>query len=313
MSERWAACLAHAGLEPLGGSALRLVESQEQIATVRLVGSLAEQAVLEDLLEASKPRLPRPATDLHYLLATPFRYPPLKYGSRFGRRTEPSLFYASRELSAVLAEAAYYRFVFWSGMQTAPTTPLTTQHSLFSTKITTARGLRLQRPPFAQHQTLLAHRSEYTATQALGTLMREAGVEAFEFVSARDPDAASISRCSRRMRSRLANPSSCNRGCAKPTAGPCATTHAQERAWEFGVDTLRSTVACRRRPFFERHGSRIVNAAVSTIAANCHGDRSRGDWRRAGVRTALPCDRTGADRRRATTAPRGVATLHGSR
>jgi len=188
MSERWAACLEHAGLEPLGGSALRLVESQEQVATVRLVG-LAEQAVLEDLLEASKPRLPRPAAHLHYLLSTPFRYPPLKYGSRFGRRTEPSLFYGSRALSAVLAEAAYYRFVFWSGMQTAPTKPLATQHSLFSTKITTARGLRLQRPPFAQHHALLAHRSEYTATQELGTLMREAGVEAFEFVSARDPDA----------------------------------------------------------------------------------------------------------------------------
>jgi hypothetical protein len=188
MSERWAACLAHASLEPLGGSALRLVESQEQIATVRLVGSLAEQAVLEDLLETSKPRLPRPAADLHYLLATPFRYPPLKYGSRFGRRTEPSLFYASRDLSAVLAEAAYYRFVFWSGMETAPKAPLTTQHSLFSTKITTARGLRLQRPPFAEYETLLVHRSEYTETQALGTLMREAGVEAFEFTSARDPD-----------------------------------------------------------------------------------------------------------------------------
>jgi hypothetical protein len=187
MSDRWAACLEHAGLEPLAGSVLRLVESQEQIATVRLVGSLAEQAVLEDLLESSKPGLPRSAADLHYLLATPFRYPPLKYGSRFGRRTEPSLFYASRELGAVLAEAAYYRFVFWSGMQTPPASPLTTQHSLFGTKITTARGLRLQRPPFDEHRAVLAHRSEYAETQALGMLMREAGVEAFEFVSARDP------------------------------------------------------------------------------------------------------------------------------
>ena len=187
MSDRWVACLEHAPLEPLGGSVLRLVESQEQIATVRLVGSLAEQAVLEDLLEASKPRTPRPAADLHYLLATPFRYPPLRYGSRFGRRTEPSLFYASRELSAVLAESAYYRFVFWSGMETSPPAPLTTQHSLFGTKIATGRGLRLQHPPFDEHRSVLAHRSEYVETQALGTLMREAGVEAFEFASARDP------------------------------------------------------------------------------------------------------------------------------
>jgi hypothetical protein len=186
--DRWAACLGRASLEPLEGSVLRLVESQEQIATVRLVGSLAEQAVLEDLLESSKPRLPSSRDDLHYLLATPFRYPPLRYGSRFGRRTEPSLFYASRQLGALLAEGAYYRFVFWYGMQVPPAKPLTTQHSVFGARITTARGLRLQHPPFDEHRALLTHRSEYSETQVLGTLMRDGGVEAFEFVSARDPE-----------------------------------------------------------------------------------------------------------------------------
>ena len=237
MSDRWAACFAHARLESLGGSALRLVESQEQIATVRLVGSLVEQAVLEDLLEASKPRLPRPASDLHYLLATPFRYPPLKYGSRFGRRTEPSLFYASRELGAVLAEAAYYRLVFWSGMETAPSAPLTTQHSLFSTKITTARGLRLQRPPFAEHRTLLAHRSEYTATQALGTRMREIDVEAFEFESARDPGAGInvalfTPRALATREPEFVHPWLCE------TNGRSVRydSRTQERAWEFELD-----------------------------------------------------------------------------
>jgi hypothetical protein len=188
MSDHWAACLARASPEPLVGTVLRLVESQEQIATVRLVGSLAEQAVLEDLLESSKPHAPAPAAGLHYLLATPFRYPPLRYGSRFGRRTEPSLYYGSRDLGAVLAEGAYYRFVFWSGMERAPSRPLTTQHSLFGAEIASSRGLRLQRAPFDEHREFLTHRSDYTATQALGTRMRYAGIEAFEFISARDPD-----------------------------------------------------------------------------------------------------------------------------
>lgn len=51
----------------------------------------------------------------HYLLATPFRYPPLKV---VGTRSEPSLFYGWPETRTVPAEAASYRFVFWSGMAT---------------------------------------------------------------------------------------------------------------------------------------------------------------------------------------------------
>ena len=75
VSEIWAACLARRA-EPLDGSALRLVESQEQIATIALVGSLAEQAVLETC-SRPKPPLRSRRAGLHYLLATPFRYPPL--------------------------------------------------------------------------------------------------------------------------------------------------------------------------------------------------------------------------------------------
>lgn len=80
----WDALLATAPPRRLDGTVVRLVESQEQIATHRLVATLARQAQLEALLERTKPPL-RPGTDgLHYLLATPFRYPPLPNGSRFG-------------------------------------------------------------------------------------------------------------------------------------------------------------------------------------------------------------------------------------
>ncbi len=118
------------------------------MATNSLVRTLAEQALLEDLIEASKPKLPGPAIGLHYLLATPFRYPPLPWGSRFGRRFEPSLFYAARTADTVLAESAYYRFVFWSGMAEPPAAPLDTRHTLFSAAIATSRGLKLQQAPF---------------------------------------------------------------------------------------------------------------------------------------------------------------------
>ena len=138
----------------------RLVESQEQVATNALVRTLAEQALLERLIEGTKPRPPPAADGLHYLLLTPFRYPPLRYGSRFGRRTEPSLFYGARGIETVLAEGAYYRFVFWSGMEAAPAEALKTRHTVFRTQIQTERGLRLQEPPFSMFATQLQDRAQ---------------------------------------------------------------------------------------------------------------------------------------------------------
>lgn len=182
----WSACLAEAGMRSLSGVLLRLVESQEQVATNQLVSSLDRQMVLEDMLEATKPRL-RPKTgELHYLLATPFRYPPLKHGSRFSTRNAPSLFYGALETDTVLAEAAYYRFLFWYGMVTPPLGKLDTQHTLFGAEYHTDKGLQLQAPPFSTYRDVLRSPSDYGPTQALGAEMRTAGVEAFEFISARD-------------------------------------------------------------------------------------------------------------------------------
>ncbi len=166
---------------------MRLVESQAQIATNRIVANLADQALLEAMLETSKPPLPKGCERLHYLLATPFRYPPLRHGSRFGARSEPSIFYGAHTRATVLAESAYYRCVFWQGMKSPPPAPLTTQHTLFSVAYACTRGLKLQAPPFDALRAELTNPASYRATQALGARMRTAGVEAFEFVSARDP------------------------------------------------------------------------------------------------------------------------------
>ena len=187
MSEIWAACSTRAAPVALHGDVHRLVESQEQVATRSLVRTLAEQALLEDLIESSKPGLPATAAGLHYLLATPFRYPPLPWGSRFGRRFEPSLFYGARTVATALAECAYYRFVFWSGMATPPTAALDTRHTMFRVGVSTTLGLQLQLAPFDAWQDQLTHPADYSATQALGSELRAAGIDAFEYRSARDP------------------------------------------------------------------------------------------------------------------------------
>lgn len=183
----WAACVGQVQLGALAGEAIRVVESQEQIATNSLVDDLAEQELLETLLDRAKPPAPAEARGLHYLLATPFRYPPLRHGSRFGGRNEPSLFYASTRLRTALAETAYYRLLFWYGMTVAPPAgKLITAHTVFGAAYVTDHGLRLQHEPFSSFVSRIADPAHYTDTQLLGRHLREAGVEAFQYPSARD-------------------------------------------------------------------------------------------------------------------------------
>ncbi|RJG10028.1 RES domain-containing protein [Pseudomonas cavernicola] len=184
----WQACRGAEQIKPLRGRLVRIVESQEQVATLQLVDNLAEQALLEELIESSKPPLPKSAEPLHYLLKTPFRYPPLRWGSRFGGVYEPSLFYAATRLETAMAETAYYRFVLWDGMLSPPPSGrIWSEHSSFEARYRVERGIQLQHPPFSEHQRELTDPLHYRATQALGGAMRGAGVEAFEYRSARCP------------------------------------------------------------------------------------------------------------------------------
>jgi hypothetical protein len=60
------------------GDLWRVVESQSRVATLKLVDTLDEQAILEAELEGSKPLIPASCVHLDTLLATPFRYAPYR-------------------------------------------------------------------------------------------------------------------------------------------------------------------------------------------------------------------------------------------
>jgi hypothetical protein len=164
-----------------------VVEAQHVVSTRKLVDSLAEQGVLEELIDGSKPPLPDdPAFGrLHYLLSTPFRYPPLEHGSRFGTRTERSLWYGSGRPRTALAETAYYRLLFLEGT-TADLGAVAAELSLFRVALRTSRGVDLTRPPFEELRNVIAAPDSYSATQQLGRAMREDGVAAARYPSARD-------------------------------------------------------------------------------------------------------------------------------
>ncbi len=185
----WRAVVRRARPRGLLGKLMRLVENQEQVVTLNLVDDLAEHDVLEALLESSKPPLEAELRRFDYLLRSPWRYPPLPWGSRFGRRFEPGLFYGSLTINGLLAEAAYYRLVFLNGMERPFQDRVISQHTAFEARYQTDNGLELQHAPFRRHAEVLQHKSDYRATQALGTVLRERGVAAFTYVSARAREA----------------------------------------------------------------------------------------------------------------------------
>ena len=182
-SSIWTRCAGGSEIVALRLEPWRVVEGQHQVSTRKLVGSDAEQALLEDLIETVKPGRLEPS-GLHYLLATPFRYPPLRHGSRFGGRFEPALWYGAETLEAALAEVAYYRMVFLEGT-TADLDGIETELTSFRARVRTERGADLTVGRFAEHRAALASPESYAASQATGADMRAAGIHAFRYPSAR--------------------------------------------------------------------------------------------------------------------------------
>jgi hypothetical protein len=116
---------------------------------MRLTDSLDEQALLEEILERSKPNFPAECAGLDYLLTTPFRYAPYPQGSRFRRAGQPEgAFYAAESVQTAVAEMSFYRLLFFAEAPgvTLPTRPV--EHTVFAVACTTERSIDLREPPF---------------------------------------------------------------------------------------------------------------------------------------------------------------------
>lgn len=184
----WTRCGARTSFRTLEGTPWRIVESQQRISTRQLVDSDAEHALLEDLIEGGKPALP-PGPEfrgLHFLLFSPFRYPPLPHGSRFGGRHERALWYGSDDVETALAEASYYRLLLFEGTE-ARLAPNRVPKSGFQAAVRSLAAVDLSRAPFDAHRAAISSRTDYAESQRLGTELREAGGELIRYASARDP------------------------------------------------------------------------------------------------------------------------------
>ncbi len=178
----WAQCQGVRYCQSFTLEPWRMVEAQHISSSRDLVDSREEHDLLEVLLENSKPPID---TYKHYLIFTPFRYPPLAYGSRFGNTLEPSLWYGSLTLDTVLAEVAFYRLKFFDD-SAAPLAYIELPMTAFKAYIHTKNGVDLTDEPFNAYQNQISNPNNYQDSQQLGTDMRNAKIEAFLYTSARD-------------------------------------------------------------------------------------------------------------------------------
>ena len=146
-----------------GMGAWRGVEAQHIVSTLRLVDTLDEQLVLEQLLEGSKPPVPLAGEGKHYLLFTPFRYN-APFPSRFRRAHDPGVWYGAQRVQTACAEVAWWRHRFVTDSEGLADRAVLTQHTFFQAQVH-GPCLDLTAPPWSAERARWTDPHQYQATQ----------------------------------------------------------------------------------------------------------------------------------------------------
>lgn len=171
------------------GRCWRAVEAQHRISTMKLTDNAAEQALLEEAIETTKPAVPEDCRHLSYLLATPFRYGVLyPKGSRFRRAgLTPGVFYAGAHPETAMAELAFHRLLFFADSPQTPFPRNPGEYTVFAADYATKRALDLTRAPLDKDCAKWMHPQNYSACQMLADEARAARVDTLLYASVRDP------------------------------------------------------------------------------------------------------------------------------
>jgi hypothetical protein len=158
----------------LAGICWRVVEAQHHVSTMKLVDTNDEQEVLEDLIEFTKPVVPRECSGLDYLLSTPFRYgAPYPTGSRFRRPgMTDGVFYAAATPQTAVAEMAFYRLLFFAESPHTPWPSNPAEYTAFSAKYATEKAIDLTVGKYAADMALWTHATDYSYRHSLMSPVR---------------------------------------------------------------------------------------------------------------------------------------------
>lgn len=220
------------------GLCWRLVEAQHRVSTMKLVASLEEQALLEDLLEDTKPPVPSECRHLDYLLSTPFRYDAVyPVGSRFRRAgATPGVFYAGETIATAVAELAFCRILFYGESPDTPWPKNSSVYTAFSVTVSTSAALDLMASPLVSDRIVWTDPRDYAACQAMADAARAVEARLIRYESVRAPGQANLALLSCRAFSTSAP-------CERQTwylhfsaSGVRAVCDHPREAIEFGVD-----------------------------------------------------------------------------
>lgn len=165
----------------------RVVEPQHRIATAKLTDSTAEQILLEQVIEETKPKIPPECEHLHFLFKTPFRYgSPYPNGSRFRKAGySPGVFYASDNPETAIAEACFHLLLFYSDSPETRWPTNASEHTVISVEYA-GRSIDLTRSPFDDRTAVWTHVTRYAGCQELAELARSANIDLIKYTSVRD-------------------------------------------------------------------------------------------------------------------------------
>jgi len=182
----WKAAWFSGGIRIKAAKLWRGVEAQHVVSTMRLADEAAEQRVLEELLERSKPAIPAEAAPLHYLLFTPFRYrSPI--ASRFRRPQEPGVWYGAEELKTACGEVAYWKWRFLMDSDALREAALHTEHTFFRAQVR-GRCADLTAAPWKAATRAWTHKTDYAECQAFAAGAREHDIAWLRYTAVRVPD-----------------------------------------------------------------------------------------------------------------------------
>ena len=188
-SSTWTPAALSSDARPLSGVCWRLVEAQHRVSTLKLVDTVDEQRILEDLIQNTKPSLPPECVHLHYLLSTPFRYGAIyPTGSRFRRAglTE-GVFYASEQPATAVAEIVFYRLLFYAESPDTPWPTNAAEYTAFSAAYATKKAIDLTKGKMQKDKAAWTHATNYAPCQSLSDGARSAKIDVIRYMSVRDP------------------------------------------------------------------------------------------------------------------------------
>ncbi|EHS52737.1 RES domain protein [Rhizobium sp. PDO1-076] len=166
--------------QPFSGTIWRMAEIQHQASVMKLVDTIEEQALLERLLEETKPALPRECAGLDPLLSAPFRYgAPDPGGSRFRRAGRTlGIFYGAETVEAALADMVIQRLKLFAEAPATASSTMPGDFIAFAVPVSTMRAIDLGAERFEEGEV-----AGDAACQSLADDAREAGVEAIVYPS----------------------------------------------------------------------------------------------------------------------------------